>query len=123
MRERGIRMAAGDHLGKIAMHDADATRKVRRLGGEEGIGCGPADQLVDSSAIPGMRASFLNRIRQRDPRTRACHISESMNPKRIPFADKQREAAIFCEETACGSITAILCNCRSGSGPAITMSG
>src|SRR5262249_8702085 len=35
LRERHVRVAARHHLGKIAMHDADATGKVRRLGGEE----------------------------------------------------------------------------------------
>ena len=46
LREGYVRITTGDHLGKIAVHNAEATWKVRRLRGEEGIGCGLSDQLV-----------------------------------------------------------------------------
>jgi hypothetical protein len=44
------------------MHNADATWKVPYLRGEEGVGCGVSDQLVDGSAVPSARSRFLDRV-------------------------------------------------------------
>ena len=63
LREGHVRITAYDHLGKIAMHNAEATWKMRYLRGEEGVGCGLPDQLVDSGAGSGPRSYFIDRIR------------------------------------------------------------
>src|SRR6267143_3320121 len=63
LREGYICIPAGDHLGKIAMHDANATSKVRHLRGKKSVGRGLSDQLVDGSAVPGARSRFVDRIR------------------------------------------------------------
>jgi hypothetical protein len=63
LREGYVRIAAGDHLGKIAMHNADTAWKVRHLRSEESIGSGYSDQLADRNAVPGARTCFLDRIR------------------------------------------------------------
>ena len=74
LRERYVRITAGDHLRKIAVHDADAAWKVSHFRGEQSVGCGLSDQLVDSSAVPGAGSCFLDRTRQRDSRAGACDV-------------------------------------------------
>src|SRR5438093_10297443 len=52
LRKRRVRVAARHHLGKIAMHDTDATGKVRHVRGEQCVGCRLSHQLVDSGTVP-----------------------------------------------------------------------
>ena len=100
LREGYVRITTGDHLGKIAMHDAEAARKVRYLCGEQRLSCSLSDQLVDGGAVSSARLRFQRRIGQRDSRARACHVGQVMNSVRVAFADKQRESAIL-REVAC----------------------
>src|SRR5262249_53927123 len=60
LREGHIRIAASYHLGKITMHYADATWKVRYLRGKEGVGRGLSNQGVNGSAVPGTSAGFAS---------------------------------------------------------------
>src|SRR6516162_2373593 len=94
LRERHVGVAARHHLGKIAMHNADATWKVRRLRGEERVGCGLSDQIVDGGAVAGASFRLARRLRQRDPPAAARDVNEGLNSAWIAFANKQREAAI-----------------------------
>src|SRR5262245_33073015 len=64
LRQGHVRVAAGHHLGKIAMHDADAAGKVRHLRCEELVGRLLSDQIVDCSTVPGASSRFANRLRQ-----------------------------------------------------------
>ncbi len=105
------------------MHNAETAWKMQHLCGEQRLGRCLSDQLVDGNAVSGARTSFQNRIGQRDPRTRTCHVSQVMNSVRVAFADKQRESTIFAKKRAFGPITPSLRTCRKGSGPAITISG
>ena len=94
LREGHVGVAARHHLGKIAMHNTDATWKVRRLRGEECVGCRLSHELVDRGTVPGAGFRLARRPRQRDPPPAARDIDEAMNSERIAFANKQREAAI-----------------------------
>jgi hypothetical protein len=69
------------------MHDAKPTWKTR-LASEESIDCGLSKQLPGGSKA--LRAN-ITCIWQRNPRTRARHISKTVNAEWIAFADKQRE--------------------------------
>src|SRR5262245_11523942 len=94
LREGHVGVAAGHHLGKIAVHNADATWEVRRLRGEELVGCRLSDQIVDCSPVPGASFRLPARVRQRDPPPAARDIDEAMNSEWIALANKQREAAV-----------------------------
>src|SRR5215831_14514289 len=55
-----VRIAAGNHLGEIAMHDAEESREARHLGGKQGVGGGLAEQCFGglaalSANIPRIR--------------------------------------------------------------------
>ncbi len=55
-----VRITAGNHLGEIAMHDAEAPRKAPHLGGKQGVGTGFPQQCVGglaalSANIPRIR--------------------------------------------------------------------
>ena len=76
------------------MHNADAAREVRCLGGEELVGRRLSDQIVDRGAVPGASLRLARRLRERDPRAATRDIDEAMNSEWIAFANKQREAAI-----------------------------
>src|SRR5215471_13511412 len=80
--------------GTSAMHDADTTREVRRLCGEELVGCRLSDEIVEGGTVPGAGLRLARRPRQRDPSPAARDIDEAMNSERIAFANEQREAAI-----------------------------
>src|SRR5215470_16750292 len=82
-REGDIRVTAGDHLGEIAMHDPEATRKSRHLCREESVGGGRPEQRVGGGSALGTN---IPRIGQRDSRTRAAHIGETLNTERVAFA-------------------------------------
>ena len=60
LRKGHVRITAGDHLGKITMHNAEATEKVRCFRGEQGIGRGLSDQLINGGAVPGAGFCFLD---------------------------------------------------------------
>ena len=83
LREGRVGVAARHHLGKIAMHDADATREVRRLRGEELVGRRLSDQIVDRGTVPGAGFRLARRLRQRDPPTAARDIDEAMKVRII----------------------------------------
>jgi hypothetical protein len=70
-REGYVRVTAGDHLWKIAMHDAKATWKTH-LSRDESIGCWLSKQHLCGGKT--FRANIA-RIRQRDARTRMDHVS------------------------------------------------
>ena len=93
LRERYVRVVASDHLRKVAVHNAETTRKVRHLCREDSVGCRLADQPIDRGAVPGA-SCLLDRIRQRDPCTGAYYVGEAMNSEGVAFANKQRGAAI-----------------------------
>ena len=95
LRERDIRIAARDHLRKIAMHDADPAWEIGDLGGKQCVGPRFSDQALDDSASPGAGLRLRTRVWQRDPRTRADDIVQPTNPQRVAFTDKQRKPAIF----------------------------
>src|SRR5262245_24794600 len=95
-REGNVRIAAGDHLRKIAVHDAKAARKTRYLPCEEGLGGRLPKQLFGSSAAFGAN---IARVRQRDAHACAHDVGESLNPERVALADKQRDPTILREET------------------------
>src|SRR5262249_23915781 len=85
LRERYVRVAASNHLGKIAMYNADATGKVRRLRGEQVVGCLLSHQIIDSCTVSGASFRFANSLRQRDPRPAARDINELTNSKWVAF--------------------------------------
>ena len=70
LRERYVRVVASDHLRKVAVHNAETTRKVRHLCREDSVGSGLADQSFEGGAISGA-SRLLDSIRQRDPCTGA----------------------------------------------------
>src|ERR1700736_238353 len=45
-----VRITAGNHLGEIAMHDAEAPRKTPHLGGKQSVGGGFSKQRVGGGA-------------------------------------------------------------------------
>jgi hypothetical protein len=58
--EGHIRITAGNHLGEIAMHDAEAPRETSNLGGKQGVGAGFPKQRVGGGAafstnVPSIR--------------------------------------------------------------------
>jgi hypothetical protein len=63
---------------------------------KQGVGGGPPEQCFG-----GGTAFLANipRVRKRHPRARTNSIGKAMNPERIAFADEQRHASIFAEET------------------------
>ena len=67
LRERYVRAAASDHLRKVAVHNAETTRKARDSAAEDSVGCRLADQPIDRGAVPGAEAAsstaFGNAIR------------------------------------------------------------
>src|SRR5499427_737180 len=98
LREGDISIAAGDHLRKIAMHDAEAARKVGCFRGEDRVGGGRSDQRVDGRAIPCPSSRFADGIRERDPCAGPYDIDEAMNPEGVAFAHQQRRTAILRKE-------------------------
>ena len=94
LRKRYVRVTASNHLGEVAVHNANATRKIRYLGREDRVGCGLSDQTVHGGAVSSA-SRLLDSIRQSDPRTDACYIGEAMNSEGVAFANKQGGAAIF----------------------------
>ena len=84
------------------MHDADATREVRRLRGEELVGRRLSDEIVDRGTVPGASLRLARRLRQCDSAPAARDIDEAMNSERIALANQQREAAIALEEARLG---------------------
>jgi hypothetical protein len=94
LRDAYIRIAASDHFGYIAMRNADAAWKLLYLCGEEGIGRGFSNQLVDGSTVAGTGPRF-DGIGLREPRAAASNIGEVAYAERITFANKKREAAIL----------------------------
>src|SRR5262249_61276563 len=91
LREGHVGVAARHHLGKIAMHDADTTREVRRLCGEELVGCRLSDEIVEGGTVPGAGLRLARRPRQRDPPPAARDLHEAMNSGGIGFAYGQAE--------------------------------
>src|SRR5205807_3024315 len=55
LRERGVRVAARDHLREVAMHDAEASGEVGNLRSEQGIACRFSDQPFDRGTISRAR--------------------------------------------------------------------
>src|SRR5262249_14946903 len=94
LRERYVRVAASNHLGKIAMYNADATGKVRRLRGEQVVGCLLSHQIIDSCTVSGASFRFANSLRQRDPRPAARNTKDPTISRWLAFANKHREATI-----------------------------
>src|SRR5260370_7591529 len=80
-----VRITAGDHLGKIAMHDAEAARKTRHFRCEQSLGCGLAKQLVGGSTALG---ATIARVRQRKPRASPSHVPNAINPNPLRFSSK-----------------------------------
>ncbi|WFU44309.1 hypothetical protein QA640_18790 [Bradyrhizobium sp. CB82] len=87
-REGYVRVAAGDHLRKVAMHDTKATWKIR-LSGDESIGSWLSKQRLCGSKT--FRTNIA-RIRQRNAGTRMDHVSQATNAERIAFADMRGSA-------------------------------
>jgi hypothetical protein len=48
-----VRITAGNHFGKIAMHDAEASWKTRYLRCEEDVGGGLSEKLVSGRTALG----------------------------------------------------------------------
>src|SRR5215472_6010761 len=92
--EGHISVTARDHLRKIAMHDAKATRETH-LGRDKSISGGLSKQLLCGSKT--LRTNIA-RIRQRDPRTCTYYVSQAVNATRVAFAKKQRDTAILAKE-------------------------
>jgi len=122
LREGDIRIAAGNHLREIAMHDADATSKGRRLRGEEDVGCGVSDQAVEGRPVPGPGLRFLD-IGQRDPCPGTWDVGEAVKSRVGCLGGRAARGRDFREKARLPLDHPELAQLSQGSGPAMTISG
>src|SRR5262245_14689019 len=79
-----VRVTAGDHLRKIAMHDAKATWEAH-LSRDQSISCGLPKQLFCGGKALRTNITWA---RQRDARTCAYRVSQAMNAEWIALTDQ-----------------------------------
>jgi hypothetical protein len=93
-----VRVTARNHFRRVAMCDAEATRKVFDLVREECVGGALADLRFDRSTV-ARTSSGLDRVGLRHARAGARHVREIMDTEWIAFSHEQRAAAIARKES------------------------
>src|SRR5215510_9743546 len=98
LREPNIRIPTCNSLGDIAMSYSKTAGEVLDLVGEDGIGCGLADQGFNGRNVAGARCR-LDCICFRKARARSRHIGKPVDAERITLTDEECTTAILRENT------------------------